>query len=831
VNPSKKNIQLMRWRLLGKELRQLLPLFVALPLAFVAFAGLIPVAEFLSRVHGTSPWELAFPLPGVVFSIGAVGLLVCQEKEHRSLNWLAGLPIPAVEIVRSKLLAGIIGTVLVWVVSILALLALQFLIPVDFEVFQWLQCLSINLYILFAGFAIVWRFESTFASLLLLLPAAFVPAALAQGIDAFVFPTTRGAMKSDFTTSIFLLLCYLTLGTIALYLLHRWGVRTLSATPTRAVDGNRVWVPYQVETTIPKQMRLMSPTTGLTWQMVHQNRLALMLIGLLFVGSWVPVIVNGVEAWNVSALVGAVAVSWLGVVTFGGDSFRNQVRFLADRGVSRWHVWWTRQLAPLSIFSLYCLLALGAAVFGYMPSGYPLGAGGLLFLQVVVIGLAGYAVSQWLAQQIPSAILATVIVPPVSLGCVGFLIMLTDWLGIDWLYLAIVAILPMVGTWWAMPAWMDRRLGMRHTLTQLSIASLMSLIGAAFLAAPLWTPPSMDPTVAAEIQAFRQLHEAGLATSKPRHEYRDPNSIPSMAHPTTNDSPSTQTMEEEVSGQNATRSYRDRLLAELSRIERELSLADHALSRYLYQLDGGLLEMLAELVPHWTMPPAERNQLFTRLLRAHFQLTRRVRQSHQLHDQEVADIGEIWLLHQLLNPETRQLLDDDSYNEIVSYLSNADGRQVARRRAIVTSWEGLEQEQVSVWRSDQSQHFSGIYIPVENRGTALWSNHQRKQRAIDLLEILWSLSAKTGDIPDEVCLQLAKTQGVPEVLYGRGDLGRYYRIDDAANFIPDMSAQYGWGTLGRQMGAGWELQAKQLRLRERQNGTAELESESRGARE
>jgi hypothetical protein len=834
MNSVKIDLKLIRWRLFGKELRQLRPLFAALPFIVLAFLGVSPLLEFISTAHGSMQSELAFELAGVVFSIGAVGLLVCQEKEQRSLHWLAGLPIPALEIVRSKLVAGIVGTGLVWLVSVLTLLVLRIVVPVSFDVYTSVQCLIINLYILMAGFAIVWRLESTLGSLLLLLPVAFIPAAVAQAADVFVFPATRSAATSAFTTSVFLLLCYLILGTIALYLLHRWGVRALSATPTRAEDLYRKWMPYRVDSFRSRRMDLMSPASGLTWQVLRQNGWSLAAIVVLLAGSWIPIVLEGVAAWVVQASMAGAAVSWLGVVTFAGDSVRNQVRFLADRGVSRWTMWWTRQLAPLSILSLYFLLGLGIAVFfGYLPAAFRLGEVGRLLLYAVLLGLTIFSVSQWLAQQIPSAILATVVVPPVSLGSVGFLVMLLYWLGIDGLYLSGVAVVPLIGTWWAMPAWMDRRMGVRHIVTPLCIAMLLSIIIAAFVASPLSTPPKLDPRVFVEMQAFRSQYTADIAASKPRSDYAEPNSIPAMVQPTTNGSLDDQSLEgsDDPLGNNSTARYLAKCWAELERIEKDLALANHALPGHFYTVDGMFLEMLAELAPHWNMPQVELQQLFTRILRAHLQLTRRIRQSNQLLDQDVADIAEIWQLRLLLDPANSRWLDDDLYNMFVSHLTDADGRRMARRRAIVNSWEGLEQQQVSIWRVDPSQQFFEVYIQSDASGPALWKNHIRKQRALDLLSILWRLSAKPQAVPVEDRVALAQMLGAPETLYGAGEVGQCFRIDDATKFIPDLSTRYGWGYAGRQMGAGWELQAQQLRPRERRLGTVELESEPKGALE
>lgn len=797
MNPSPKNIQLMRWRLLGKELRQLLPIFAAVPFA---------LAAFLTLVSGLSlPRELAYQLPGIIFSLGAVGVLVSQEKEQRSLNWLAALPIPALEIVRGKLWAGISGVVLVWLASIVISLVLQPLFPVENGVRAWLLCLLINVYILLVGLAIVWRLESLFASLLILLLVAFVPGGLAHFIDHFVFPASITNSVSDAP----LFISYLSFGTIALHLVHRWGQRALTATPTSAPSFDWSWLPYQVSANFSIRAQLMSPAGGLIWQVSRQNRWGFAAVGLILLGSAVLYLFEATALQNRSiwwALLAAWGVSCLGVITFGSDSYRNRVRFLADRGISSWQVWWTRQLVAVSMLSAYCLLLISMTAYADVFSPWSWSIVGQKAVYALVLMLSVYALSQWLGQQIQSVILATVVVPPAAFGVVGMMLWLLDRLGIDWLFLGVLVVVSLFATWWATPNWMDRRLGFRSTANQVAVAAVLLLLAGGIVALPLWTPPRVDPAIVAEMEAFFQRHWRELGNRQVGFGYRDSESIQIFAQ--------RQTIDEESLG--VANDFPAALVKELERIEKDLAASDRALTSYLYTSDGLSLELFSKLVAKGKMADAERKSLFNRIMRAHFQLTRRVRQSSQVSDQDTADVGEIWLLQQMLDSDIRQLLDDPLYNEIATYLADDQARQIARCDSVISFWNDLERHELSIWQSrhDRADKYSGIFVRWEPRLTAALTNHQMKSRAVELMELLWTISTGPVPISDETLRNLARNRHVAEMRYGIGPLGPHFRVDDAEKTIAGFtSLRHVWGLPGRNWRAGWETQAKQLQLR------------------
>ena len=102
-------------RLLGKEARQLFPLLAVLIACgvFLHLLGLLQQPGNRAAFHST----ILMLLP-VLFAVGVGPMLISQEKEQRTLRWMASLPIPSRSIVTSKLIVSLLGLIVVWGVSL-----------------------------------------------------------------------------------------------------------------------------------------------------------------------------------------------------------------------------------------------------------------------------------------------------------------------------------------------------------------------------------------------------------------------------------------------------------------------------------------------------------------------------------------------------------------------------------------------------------------------------------------------------------------------------------------------------------------------------------------
>ena len=93
-----------------KEVRQVLPLVwmqLGLGLCLQLLFLLHPNRMFVPRF-------LVFAGMPSLFAVGAGVLLVGQEKERRTLDWLRSLPIAARDLVAVKLATGLVALIAVW---------------------------------------------------------------------------------------------------------------------------------------------------------------------------------------------------------------------------------------------------------------------------------------------------------------------------------------------------------------------------------------------------------------------------------------------------------------------------------------------------------------------------------------------------------------------------------------------------------------------------------------------------------------------------------------------------------------------------------------------
>lgn len=96
--------------LLWKEGRQLVPLMVA------SLCLSLPVAVIIllfpeSWGFADEAYMVPMGIPAI-FAVGAGAVLIGQEKEKRTIEWLSSMPIAAAELVKTKLFVAVMGLLL-----------------------------------------------------------------------------------------------------------------------------------------------------------------------------------------------------------------------------------------------------------------------------------------------------------------------------------------------------------------------------------------------------------------------------------------------------------------------------------------------------------------------------------------------------------------------------------------------------------------------------------------------------------------------------------------------------------------------------------------------
>ena len=174
-------------RLCWKEYRQLWPLIVML----APIALLLQALMSIQITPDRAPMAIAF-FQGIpcLFAAGVGALLVGQEKDSRTLYWMASLPIVKQDIIRIKFLSGIVGLAAVWGISLVMLLLTNGVLPrfekVNMHDIDLTYGVLYSLFLLVVSFATAWSFRSTFVGLL-----ALVGVALAFSVATNLFIPQR----------------------------------------------------------------------------------------------------------------------------------------------------------------------------------------------------------------------------------------------------------------------------------------------------------------------------------------------------------------------------------------------------------------------------------------------------------------------------------------------------------------------------------------------------------------------------------------------------------------------------------------------------------------
>ncbi|MEE3372593.1 MAG: hypothetical protein VX346_24875, partial [Planctomycetota bacterium] len=603
-------------RLFWKEFQQLTPLLgvlLAMGLGLHLLLLFIPGwAELPERFA-----VVVYGLP-TLFAVGAGALLIGQEKELGTLSWLQSLPIAPRELVRVKLYAALLGLAVAWSGSLLLGSLVAAVDPgttwyqISFGHQRWMipaHALTL-LFLVFTGIAISWRMRSATFSLLTLVPVSILPflagnliAWLAEITDTGLPPNGENWLSGG---------CLLLATLVAFRVGWKTGHRALSPRSADAQWWMRdACLARPVHTAMRKSPA--APAVALVWQFARQHRklligmtCILMVSGITLVfGDSVP------KGFVATAIFAAVLTwSWLGLLVFQGDTAEDRCLFLATRGVTPWQVWSTRQLIPCSVVTGSLVLLYFGLWQADLPVGINVSAAGVL--SVLVFFLA----SQWFGQCVRSVIVGAILSPLVGFGAVAWLAIASAQLPAPPWSLFTAGTIPLVATRLMTQHWMDQRRGRVHWLSHAGLLCLFLVIPAIPLLFFVVSYPRVPGRLARELESLvEQTTSAVVATEV-----------------LTRDRSNTQTP-------HASRG--DRLAAIETRLRSNRQAVPDSWSLKFVVADlevtrlQGLADISAKGIPHY------RDALHLLLT-----LRDRLRNSHRLLDQDLADGVDIWLLRE-----------------------------------------------------------------------------------------------------------------------------------------------------------------------------------------
>ncbi|SMP65620.1 ABC-type transport system involved in multi-copper enzyme maturation, permease component [Neorhodopirellula lusitana] len=679
--------------LLWKEYRQTMPL-VWMVIGVVGLLFLLYQMSGQSSPTRSLQGILILGLPAL-FAVGAGPLLVSQEKESRTMDWSASLPILVNQLFTTKFAVALIGLMVMWLLTIIMVLSTG-------EPFQqispdWLPGTPVvnfsfwfahTVYLLASGMFAAWRCRTAFAALLLLLPLAVLPF-MAASIGTwlwqqlgFGYGSPQRVLMTTFAITIPMIPAMVVLG---LRSAHQHFAPSKSASELGTEASS---TPVADSLASPSDMPSPKPldaTLALVWQSIHDQPRLLWILGSGAVAAAIALPLQIVfELFSsqdsmlfIIALLGTISASWLGVMAFAGDGSSLRMKFLADRGVSPGRAWFSRHVIGVSIgctaLLVFAAVQLATAQWMAHQEGYYYGDAmpSLAFLCLVTATV--YAVSQWTSHV--ARILAASAFLSLLLSIVSVIYLATAFSNMR-LPMGIVLFcmsVPMIATGWTMRTHME---GTRRWPFWVAHATAI----VAFILTPFaWAKWSVRnfPAMPAN-QKETLLTEAAQLAFMP--------------------SPASNLMLVERATRELTNEFGPiQKVDQKLKIMQSLSDAPESWIQMPGKDDTGLFADAAivwqaiattELhrLNYMESPSSEAETMLSQWMDCLTQMTRRLRISTRWIDQEYADQIEVYLARRLAREGMSEYAESKSGKAVLAMLSDFQGRQDARRRAVLVSW-------------------------------------------------------------------------------------------------------------------------------------------------
>ncbi|TWU42518.1 ABC transporter permease [Novipirellula artificiosorum] len=694
--------------LVWKEVIQIVPLVASL-LVIVAILVTLQYWNNPLRVDGFfATLELTcLILPGI-FATGAAAVTVGQEREHRTIDWLSSLPITPKRLILTKIAVALAGLLIMWVIAVSLITLLvgpdplvsRFRLTNTSEVHSDLTPISFpmwgvhSLLVLSAGFYTAWRFKNQYLSLISLLTIAAIPTVLAW-IASELFSSHRHlGLGVEFYA--WLILSIVMIPTVFLLGYRRAKIVLSPASANRPHALGRV----RSLLTSNEVPVFHSDVSSILWQSIHSSRVLYAILAVMFlVGAGHPTdmlnllrvryyVSTFIPLASVAIAVALpVAISWAGVSVFKFAGSADQLRFLADRGVSPTKIYIARHAVPIAMVAasvvLCTILSTIQATSGTQSSRYG-ESPSLLSLTLSAAGI--YAISQWVSQLIRTTTVAALVAPAVS-----FVMYPSTWYWYDldnrWQVLLrlFAAAIPMLATWWLMQRYMDRRDFLRKIL--LAVLVVFFTASTSFAARLLWERDLFGEQFGVEGDA-RSMHMKWLMEQK-----QQPRPNPVLVPIDSNlfddvewfysDESKVQLASELIE---AKRIRPMDLLTNLDQLQSD-STSAAAIDSNAWR--GWLVWLMFEQVRFDAAmddaDDAQADDAFESLLPwidSTSLLVSTLRRSPRWLDQEVADRFEIWLAQSLTRPTTAPFLNRDMVRVAIARLPTIAARNEARRHAI-----------------------------------------------------------------------------------------------------------------------------------------------------
>jgi hypothetical protein len=454
-------------RLIWKDARLVQPLVLAMLAAILVTPLLIALSMTVSDMAATDAAGVAISFwmlfPNLV-ALGAPAMLVGTEEDTGTMGWMRTIPVRWQSVATSKLIVGIAAVAIAYLVAsgVLWIQSLSWPVVRDASVapfgYEWLSGIGLamtlffSFNLLFCGLITASVLRSPVGGILAVVPVIITLTVYSTQVAAAVLDVARLSMVNPqdltaakmATVASMMAACWLVL-IIVFYQSVKFRLTSTFASPFRPGILTRSQQAYHPPAAVTG-LRRPSVLFALLWQQVRQVRSAvgvLMLIGLLCV--WQMMMDRG----SPLVIVPMIALSWMGVMTFYGDSVKGRRRFFGEKGISPTLVWATR-LLPTIVPATAMVALLAAVGLAWSHHGFP-------FWILVGGGTAMYCFGVFVSQWSLRPVLAFFGAPAILGICItplGF------WFSLYHDYLPLIGAMGavvLVASWRLMRAWMDGR--------------------------------------------------------------------------------------------------------------------------------------------------------------------------------------------------------------------------------------------------------------------------------------------------------------------------------------------------------------------------------------
>jgi hypothetical protein len=559
---------------------------------------------------------------------------------------------------------------------------IQHLAHVDSDNFVYFLLHSV--FMLACSILTAWKLKNTFASLLAIVPLAFIPSLLIAGVAKWMRWQGRYLLDEQSNTWLFIITSITAV--VFAWLAYRVACRSFEPADAPRMDASALdrleaWKPPRSTVALKQPLRYSS--TALIWQSIHHNQLVLVgITALVMLGATCTALLSfktfidffGSVSLGLGASAGFLGVSWLGVFVFTGDGSERGLRFLADRGVSPSQVWCARQLIGLSILSwgilLFAVLTLSPLLRQYSTVDSMLSVA-----TITATCLLTYSISQWTSQLIrilsASALLAPLLVW-IAIYLAGNSIEL--FAVPIWLTVLLFCGLPLLATWLLMQRFMDSQRGFSFYFYSISLVAIVILLPLAMFAI------EVGNTLQTRIPVLNRLVAA--VKTLPRD----------MAQPwqiVRADQSLSQDLAEPLSGNEAAAIIKEKWIDpherfNLAELNDESQRPIHASAEFVKEIVNSATYAMLKL--RQSPDDGAAKESMRRWVIDLTRIARGLRRSERWIDQAASDSVEIWLTQALSSDLLASQTDERFIKQAIELVADREGRSRDRHRAVLLTW-------------------------------------------------------------------------------------------------------------------------------------------------